>query len=127
MRRHSGRLQVLRSGHRGVWALFTALLLVAGASSVAVGVFEPTAVCAQEGGTEYAAEPGTLAVESTPPGAAVIVNGRRLGVTPLTLVMPSDATLRVRLELEGHQAQEETITIGAGQTHAMTVTLPSGE
>jgi len=49
--------------------------------------------------TGMAQEPtqGTLKVDSKPPGAQVTLNGRKLGVTPLTLKVPAGKKLRIKV------------------------------
>jgi hypothetical protein len=53
-------------------------------------------------------------VRSYPAGATVYLNGQREGITPLVLTVPrtqfDQDTLRVRVEHEGYQSEERTLT-----------------
>lgn len=54
----------------------------------------------------------TLEVRSTPPGAAVLIDEVRVGVTPLsTQVLPGERM--VKLDLKGHQPIEEPVAVPA--------------
>ena len=48
-------------------------------------------------------------ISTTPPGAVVFLNGVSLGFTPLEIEPPKPGRYRLRVELEGYQAQEELI------------------
>jgi hypothetical protein len=50
-----------------------------------------------------------LVIESTPPGARVLLDGRDRGTTPLRLSYVHDGTFRVRLEMEGHESVTDEI------------------
>ena len=54
-----------------------------------------------------------LRVEVTPAGARVLVDGQPAGTTPLSLELPSGQRV-VRVEMEGYQPLEQTITLIAG-------------
>jgi hypothetical protein len=54
-----------------------------------------------------------LRVEVTPAGATVFVDGQPAGTTPLLLELPSGQRA-VRIEMEGYQPLEQTITLAAG-------------
>lgn len=47
-----------------------------------------------------------IRLRSTPPGASVTLNGKRLGTTPLSLELPRGTEAKVRFSLEGHQARQ---------------------
>jgi len=73
-----------------------------------------------------AAEPGKMLIESTPPGAAIYVDGTRKGKTPQTVDGISD-TVSLALILPGYELYTAD-TAGAG-THRVTlkpVTPPEG-
>jgi serine/threonine-protein kinase len=54
-----------------------------------------------------AAEKITVRVETTPPGAALAIDGEARGVTPIELEVPaSDTELAIRIEKEGYRAEE---------------------
>lgn len=67
--------------------------------------------------------PATLAITSTPPGAAIAVDGDDAEeVTPAELQVPAgDHT--VALTLEGHEASEQTVTAVAGTRHEVAAEL----
>lgn len=67
---------------------------------------------------------GSLLVRSTPPGARVFVDGREYGPTPVTVGNLARGVHRVRVVREGYAADEQMLTITAGQrTHSVTVRL----
>jgi hypothetical protein len=58
--------------------------------------------------------PGSLRIESTPPGCAVFVNGRRLGTAPLELPQLGPGEYRVQAECEeGMPGRVHRATIGS--------------
>ena len=63
-----------------------------------------------------APEPGppSLTVESRPPGAAVFVDGRQIGRTPLVTDTVAVGEYVIRLELDGYQDWTTTVGIAAG-------------
>jgi hypothetical protein len=68
--------------------------------------------------------PATIVVEveTTPPGARVIVGDELRGTTPLGLELPrSSAPVAVALELEGHQRQLEEIVPDVPQRLRITL------
>ncbi len=58
---------------------------------------------------------GRLLVRSTPAGAQVAVDGRRRGVTPLTLTRLAFGTHRVRLTRAGYESAERRVTVSAAK------------
>jgi serine/threonine-protein kinase len=54
---------------------------------------------------------GSLRVETTPPGAAISVNGEERGSAPLDLTGLAVGNYEVRAELRGYEAKAETVTI----------------
>jgi TonB family protein len=54
---------------------------------------------------------GTLRVETTPPGAAISVNGEARGPAPLDLAELPIGNYEVRAELRGYEPKTETVTI----------------
>jgi len=60
-------------------------------------------------------EPGRLDVSSDPPGAAVIVDGAGLGVTPLQGIDLPEGRHEVRLELDGYGSFVERVNVQSGQ------------
>lgn len=75
-----------------------------------------------------------LAVETTPPGARVIVDGEALGAAPLARPLPAGAHT-VRVELDGFEPAERPVTLAAEHTrerpYALAIELskaiPRGE
>lgn len=101
-----------RSGRRLRAALATAAVLVALAIGVATGVRWVAG----------RARPGTLVVESTPPGSEVWVDGDRRGLTPLTLtVSPGRHTLELRW-----RGRTRTFPLDVAPAAALTQTLDWG-
>ncbi len=100
-----------------------AILLIAAAG--AVGYIAATRGAAAAPVTPQVKE-GSLTLETTPPGAAVTLNGRRLSVhTPVTLPgLELGVTHRVTLELEGHQPAEREVNLSAARAEErVSVTL----
>ena len=58
---------------------------------------------------------GALAIESRPTGAAVAVNGKPSGTTPLTINDLPPGDYRVTMTLEGHQPFATTVRVVAGE------------
>ncbi len=64
-----------------------------------------------------------LIVESRPPGAAVFLNGRRVGTTPLTMdVVPAGSHV-LRLELDGYRRWTSSVRVTAGERNRVTASL----
>ena len=69
-------------------------------------------------------EAGYLEIVSNPPGAAVFVNGERMdGATPLTLRVQAGLPQEVVVDLYGHEAQGQTVTVQPGQTYPLEFDL----
>lgn len=66
---------------------------------------------------------GVLEVVSTPPGAAVAVNNRSVGKTPLVLSDFPAGTYAVRVELPGFQRWSKAILVGTGQRASVEAIL----
>ena len=58
---------------------------------------------------------GVLVVESRPPGAAVMIDGKPRGSTPLTVDAIAPGTYRVALALAGYQLFATTVRVVAGE------------
>ena len=56
---------------------------------------------------------GALRVESRPPGATVVIDGREVGTTPTVVSDVAAGTRSVRLELAGYQPWETTVDVPA--------------
>jgi hypothetical protein len=70
-----------------------------------------------------AAKTGALRFDSRPSGAAVYLDGRLLGTTPLQVSELEPRAYQVRLELTGHRAWTTTSTVVAGQQVRVAASL----
>jgi hypothetical protein len=66
---------------------------------------------------------GSLAVNTSPPGAQVYVDGALKGITPTTIPGLSPGTHAIILKMDGFQDLVTTITITSGQTAEYTTAL----
>ena len=67
---------------------------------------------------------GSLLVRSTPAGAAVFVDGREYGRTPVTIEKLARGAHRLRVTRNGYSADERQVTISGGQrVQSLTVRL----
>jgi len=64
----------------------------------------------------------TLAVNTSPSGAAVWVGGRYVGASPVSTVV-TPGRVRVRVEKEGHETRSLDLTVGDGEEVTLAVTL----
>jgi hypothetical protein len=64
-----------------------------------------------------------LIVESRPAGAAVYLNGRRIGTTPMTLESVPTGSHALRLELDGYRRWTASVRVAAGQRNRVTASL----
>jgi uncharacterized protein YcbK (DUF882 family) len=70
---------------------------------------------------------GTLEIASTPPGASVFVNGRAVGVTPLTLTRQRAGSLAVQITREGFNRWSSAVLVRSGSSTEVNATLlPEG-
>jgi len=67
---------------------------------------------------------GSLAVQSSPAGAMVAVNGKTVGTAPLSLRGLPVGAVEISGELEGHEAATATLTIVDGSTTNASLSLP---
>jgi serine/threonine protein kinase len=70
---------------------------------------------------------GSLSISSRPRGATVILDGRVVGVTPLTLPEVAAGSHAVRLELEGYRAWSVSAQVVAGQQKKVNASLERRE
>ncbi len=70
-----------------------------------------------------ATTPGSLLVESRPPGARVLVDGREAGTTPMTLPALPAGDHTVRIELAGYQTITTTTRVEPGARARVAVSL----
>jgi len=66
---------------------------------------------------------GRLLLESRPSGAAVLIDGRVVGTTPLVLSDVEPGPRQVRIELPGHRPWTTTATVVAGQRVRVAASL----
>jgi hypothetical protein len=59
---------------------------------------------------------GSLSIESTPPGAAVSVNGKDVGAAPLSLRGLPTGSVQVSVRLAGYEDSNATLTIADGES-----------
>jgi hypothetical protein len=65
----------------------------------------------------------SLSIETRPPGARVRVDGRDVGVTPLTVTPLGPGSHSVELQLSGYRLWSSTLTLAAGQRRRLTASL----
>lgn len=66
---------------------------------------------------------GSISVDSRPRGARVTMDGRNLGVTPLSVPGVSPGAHTVRVELAGHKPVTTSVMVKAGETARIALTL----
>src|SRR5204863_1080166 len=66
---------------------------------------------------------GTLVVESRPQGAAVIIDGRHVGITPLSLGDVRVGNHAIRIERDGYRIWTAGVKISAGDQNRVTASL----
>lgn len=74
-----------------------------------------------------AATAGVLAVESRPPGAAVTINGKPVGVTPLTINDLAPGDYRITMTLAGYRDFATTVRVVAGERVRAAASLTAQE
>jgi hypothetical protein len=70
----------------------------------------------KEANTSFSFRAGGVEITSKPSGAEVLLNGAKVGRTPLTLSDLPTGQKSIELRLEGHQTRSEKITVTAGET-----------
>ena len=97
-----------------------------------VAKLEPTATAAKHESAAPKAAPapapaqvfvGTLFVDSNPRGATVLLDGRHIGITPISVAEVPIGSHVVRVELTGKRPWTSSTTIAAGQTARVTMSL----
>jgi serine/threonine protein kinase len=74
-----------------------------------------------------AAAVGSLLVESRPNGAAVTIDGKPAGVTPLTIASITPGTHTVRLELDGYRPLTHTVIVKSGERVRVAASLEGAQ
>ena len=67
-------------------------------------------------------DPATLHVETTPPNATILINNRRAGLSPATLVLPP-GPLRLATDLPGYDATTQSLTLAPGEQRTLALAL----
>jgi hypothetical protein len=70
---------------------------------------------------------GSLVVESRPAGATVVVDGRSVGVTPVTITPVTPGRHSVRLERAGYRPWVTTIDVQAGARARVAASMVGGQ
>ncbi len=65
----------------------------------------------------------SISVETRPPGARVRVDGKDVGVSPLTLSPVTPGTHRVEFSLPGYRLWSTTVTVAVGKRARVTASL----
>jgi hypothetical protein len=77
--------------------------------------------------TDQGAEPAVfsagLTIESRPPGAAVFLDGKPVGTTPLTMPRVVAGSHVVRIELEGYRMWSGSVRVAVGEGNRVTASL----
>lgn len=66
---------------------------------------------------------GTLSITSTPSGAAIKIDGKYKGETPLTLENQRSGSYSIIFSAEGYETQTKSVTVTAGKTVTCSATL----
>ena len=70
---------------------------------------------------------GSLVIESRPPGARVFLDGRDVGVTPLSIADVPPGQHRIRIEMTGFNPWVTTTEIKAGAHSRVAASLEQGQ
>jgi hypothetical protein len=85
----------------------------------------PLASSSKAPSTAMGASNGHVAVDSRPTGAAVFVDGRDVGVTPMMLTLPAGSH-SIRLERAGYRAVTARVEVKAGERSRVAARLEGG-
>ncbi|HHJ16836.1 MAG TPA: PEGA domain-containing protein [Gammaproteobacteria bacterium] len=75
-------------------------------------------------GIELQPADGSLALQSTPSGASIRINGDFMGTTPATLSLASRQPHRVQLSKPGYRDVQQSVTLEPLQARELTLELP---
>ena len=78
---------------------------------------------AQPSAKAEAASLGALVIESRPPGATVLIDGRPVGTTPMSLGDVRVGNHTVRIERDGYRIWTASVKIAAGEQNRVTASL----
>ncbi len=68
-------------------------------------------------------KPGSIVITSTPSGAGVSVDGRPQGQTPCSVTNLSPGTYNIKVEKQGYEEGQISVSVGPGKSVARTVVL----
>ena len=123
-------IRIVQPGYQAAREEFT--LGARDADHAFVAKLEPTATAAKHESAAPKAAPapapaqvfvGTLFVDSNPRGATVLLDGRHIGITPISVAEVPIGSHVVRVELTGKRPWTSSTTIAAGQTARVTMSL----
>jgi eukaryotic-like serine/threonine-protein kinase len=97
--------------------------LTSRASSTTLSVTLEPEKPARSAAAAKGAATGSVTVDSRPKGAQVTIDGRAIGVTPLSAPGLTPRMHSVRVELAGHKPVTTSVMIKAGETAKIAVTL----
>ena len=113
--RYSGTLElgeyVIETRQSGYKSSYTTLTITPQSTGKTIALNNPVPIC------------GTLIVDGDPSDIAVYVDNKKEGTTPLVINKLFVGTHKVRLEKEGYDKQEKTITLSEGQELMLNFTL----
>ena len=66
---------------------------------------------------------GHVVVNSSPPGAQVLVKGQVVGTTPATLKLPAGQPVRIQVKKRGFKTKSFTVTPKEGKSTKVSVSL----
>lgn len=69
---------------------------------------------------------GSLAIETTPPGATVSLDGQRRGVSPITLSDIPFGTHQLRVHVQGYDTTIRAVPVLKAETQQLTIALQEG-
>jgi len=87
----------------------------------------PAPAGAPPAGRASAARTGTLVIESRPTGAAIVLNGRTIGKTPMTIDDLEPGTYTVQLQLANFRPVTTTVRVVAGARARAAASLESAQ
>jgi hypothetical protein len=67
--------------------------------------------------------PGSLAVDSRPPGASVFVDGKFVGTTPLVVETMGAGEHAIHLDREGYRRWATAVRVAAGERSRVAASL----
>ena len=113
--RYSGTLElgeyVIETHQAGYKSSYTTLMITSQSTGKTIALNNPVPIY------------GTLIVDGDPSDIAVYVDNKKEGTTPLVINKLFVGTHKVRLEKEGYDKQEKTITLSEGQELMLNFTL----